>query len=83
MDCKNCGHTCAREEAHNGLAMLYGPWGCPSCGWSEDPRFDFSDGRSRERYGGTYDQYGMWLPPAMEHQRRQPFGTPEQLKGDW
>lgn len=37
--CPNCGDDCNRDSAHNGLAMLYGPWGC-SCGWSEDDYYN-------------------------------------------
>jgi len=39
MLCPRCGNECRRDEVHNGLAWLYGPWGC-SCGWSEDERYD-------------------------------------------
>ena len=39
MTCPNCGDDCSRDEVHNGVAMLYGPWGC-SCGWSEDPFYN-------------------------------------------
>ena len=43
--------------------MLYGPWGCPNCSWSEDPEYDFSDGRSKvDEKGGVMDQYGGYYP---------------------
>jgi len=53
-----CGRNCSREEAHNGLAMLYGPWGC-YCGWSEDGRYDRSAGQAGIVDGGIIDQWGM------------------------
>lgn len=47
MDCPKCGKQCGRDEVHNGVAMLYGPWGC-MCGWSEWEEYDMSEGqRSR------------------------------------
>jgi len=35
MQCPRCNGKCRRDEVHNGLAWLYGPWGCFDCGWSE------------------------------------------------
>jgi hypothetical protein len=38
MKCERCGHDCDRDSVHNGVCMLYGPWGCPNCKWREgDP----------------------------------------------
>lgn len=53
MDCPICGRECNRDEVHNGVMMLYGPWGC-QCGWSEweeycdnpDPSIDSMGGGS-------------------------------------
>lgn len=51
MDCPRCGDEAMRDEIHNGLAWLYGPWGC-HCGWSEDERYcDSSDPRV-DPFGG-------------------------------
>lgn len=44
--CPKCGEECERDEVHVGVGMIYGPWGCPSCCWSEDPRYDSSEGPS-------------------------------------
>lgn len=38
MNCPRCNCECGRDEVHNGITMLYGPYGC-SCGWSEDNRY--------------------------------------------
>lgn len=58
FNCPKCGRRCGREEAHNGIAMLYGPWGC-YCGWSEDSQYDRSAGQSGIVDGGIIDQWGM------------------------
>lgn len=61
--CPKCGELCGRDEVHNGIAMIYGPWGCV-CGWSEWPEYDLSSGRSPMTPGGIIDQYGGLLPLA-------------------
>lgn len=59
--CPACGRDdLRRDEVHNGVAMLYGPWGCP-CGWSEDSRFDCRNGPI-ETDRGTIDQFGGLTP---------------------
>lgn len=45
QDCPKCGDECWRNEVDVGLGIIYGPWGCSSCGWSEHPDYDRSDGR--------------------------------------
>lgn len=59
MDCPKCGSACCREEAHNGVMPIYGPYGCV-CGWSEWPEYDLSEGQSPRYEDGTFDQYGSW-----------------------
>ena len=61
MDCPKCGSTCGRDEVHNGVGFMYGPFGC-QCGWSEWPEYDISNGRSAERHGGTIDPRGGFTP---------------------
>lgn len=46
-DCPKCGEEVYRESADVGVGVIYGPWGCMMCGWSEDPRFDSSEGESK------------------------------------
>lgn len=44
--CPKCGSDdLYREEADIGIGTIYGPCGC-SCGWSEWPEYDASDGPS-------------------------------------
>lgn len=42
MTCPKCAQECARDEVHNGVGMMYGPWGC-YCGWSEDSDYNSSE----------------------------------------
>jgi len=60
MKCPKCGYECERESVDVGVGIINGPYGCPNCGWSEDPKYDLSEGQSRERNGGIIDQYGGW-----------------------
>jgi len=48
MDCPKCGYDCYRDEVDVGVGIMYGPYGC-MCGWSEDPRYDSSEGESDEQ----------------------------------
>lgn len=63
MKCPKCGSHCNRDEVHNGVAMLYGPWGC-FCGWSEDSRYDLSGGQPRRLRDGVIDSQGGFTPLA-------------------
>lgn len=62
--CPKCGEDCSRDEVHNGVCVLYGPWGCPGCGWSSDPEYDHSDknggacAAQAEHPGWYVDQWG-------------------------
>lgn len=38
MTCPTCGEECDRDEVNVGVGIIYGPWGCHSCGWSEYDR---------------------------------------------
>jgi hypothetical protein len=44
MKCENCGGECYRDEVDIGVGYVYGPYGCPSCGWSESTMYDRSQG---------------------------------------
>ena len=57
--CPRCGEKCKRDSVHNGLAMLYGPWGC-TCGWSEYEEYDQS--RVKQPESGFIDQWGGFTP---------------------
>jgi hypothetical protein len=65
MRCPKCNTECARNAVHDGVAMLYGPWGCPGCAWSEWAEYDLSTGKDpRDERGGMIDQYGGYHPPG-------------------
>lgn len=51
MICPRCGSECGRDEVHNGVTMLYGPYGC-SCGWSEDDRYSDNPDPHIDSMGG-------------------------------
>lgn len=66
MICPKCAcDECHREEADVGVGVIYGPWGCPRCGWSEGEEYDLSTGRDPvDGRGGVLDQYGNYHPPG-------------------
>lgn len=64
MDCPKCGDSCWRDSADVGVGIIYGPFGCPSCGWSEWSKYDRSGGESPTNIteaGGdrVTDQFGV------------------------
>lgn len=64
MECPKCGHDCARDSCHNGIAVIYGPWGC-FCGWSEDSRYDRSQGEceaQKDMPNHSVNQWGIATP---------------------
>lgn len=64
--CPSCGGSdLRRDEVHNGVCMLYGPFGCADCGWSEDSRYDCQDGPIENEWG-TINQYGNLFPRCEE-----------------
>ena len=56
MDCPKCGNRCDRDEVDVEVGVIYGPYGCYNCGWSEDSRYDSSEGESiaQKEYGNDY-----------------------------
>lgn len=64
--CEKCGETeLWRDSVDVGVGTIYGPWGCPRCGWSEDDEYDLSEGRSPvDEKGGAIDQFGGYHPPG-------------------
>jgi hypothetical protein len=53
-----------REDVDIGVGILYGPWGCPGCGWSEDSEYDLTIQNPVDDKGGAIDQYGGYHPPG-------------------
>jgi hypothetical protein len=61
VKCLNCGMDCDRDEVDVGVGVIYGPYGCNSCGWSEAPEYDSSNGPSpkqQENPGYIVDPQG-------------------------
>lgn len=55
--CPKCGEDCHRESADVGVGVIYGPWGCPACGWSSDSEYDRSGGPSPAQLRGDGSRY--------------------------
>lgn len=64
MNCPICGSECDRDSVHNGVMMIYGPWGC-CCGWSEDDQHNRHI-TNPETENGFYDQYGGFTKTKRE-----------------
>lgn len=62
MKCEKCGTDCRRDEVDIGVGIMYGPWGCPDCGWSEQPEYDVSEMLKETEEGYTLDQFGGATP---------------------
>jgi predicted nucleic-acid-binding Zn-ribbon protein len=60
--CPKCGGDCSRDDADIGIGIIYGPWGCGNCGWSENPEYDISEGQKTTEAGGVIDQFGGITP---------------------
>lgn len=55
--CPKCGEECDRESVDVGVGIIYGPWGCPACGWSSSPEYDHSDGKTAPAQADHPDYY--------------------------
>lgn len=79
---------CKCEETHQdsvdiGVGVIYGPLGCPNCGWSEDERYDLSEGKDPvDEKGGAIDQYGGYHPPGSSMARAYRIAREEEKKND-
>ena len=63
--CPKCGEECWRDSADVGVGIIYGPWGCAACGWSESETYDLSEGKDPiDERGGVTDQFGNYYPPG-------------------
>ncbi len=61
-ECPKCGDAVWRDSADVGVGIIYGPAGCPSCGWSEDKQYDMSEGSSKANAEDSErwtDQFGV------------------------
>ena len=64
--CGNCGEDgCWQESVDIGVGVIYGPKGCPVCGWSEDDEYNLAKRESAlDEKGGAIDQWGGYHPPG-------------------
>lgn len=63
--CPGCGEGQVHQDRVDiGVGVIYGPSGCPCCGWSEDPDYDMRNPENRkpDSRGGYKDQYGGYHP---------------------
>lgn len=61
LKCPECSEPCRQDSVDVGVGVIYGPWGCSNCGWSEDPQYDCSEGKlpTHPDYPGRYvDPFG-------------------------
>lgn len=59
--CPKCEGECYRDEVDIGVGIMYGPWGCIECGWSESPEYDRSEGL-KYHDGYLVSQFGHLYP---------------------
>jgi len=63
MKCPNCGsEEVWRDEVDVGVGVIYGPYGCADCGWSESAKYDASEQPLDE----GLDQWGGFTPKPKE-----------------
>jgi hypothetical protein len=76
--CPKCGDECCRDEVDIGVGTIYGPWGCPGCGWSSHPEYDHSGGKTApaqaENPEHYVDQWGGLTPRKTLKERVSRFG---------
>lgn len=61
--CPNCNEPGLwRESVNVGVGVIYGPYGCPNCGWSESREYDQSQGPKLNSDGSPTDQWGGVYP---------------------
>lgn len=51
-----------RDSVDIGVGVIFGPCGCPRCGWSEDSEYDLARGGGVQADGSYLDPYGGKLP---------------------
>ena len=61
--CPNCKNdTLWRESVDVGVGTIYGPYGCASCGYSEDEAYNLASGPKTSEDGSPVDQFGGVYP---------------------
>jgi len=78
VDCPKCGEECDRDSVDVGVGVIHGPYGC-GCGWSEEPRYDASEGESpaqAEMPDWLVDSRGGAIRRSKVEDRLANFGIP-------
>ena len=81
MNCPKCECECFRDSVDVEVGVIYGPYGCPECGWSESPEYDRSEGLSpaQKKYPKYYvDQWGGMTPIQGIIDKCSNFGIPKE-----
>jgi hypothetical protein len=93
--CPKCGGEIWRDAVDVGVGIIYGPYGCNECGWSESEEYDLSMKETAlTEDGGAIDQWGGYHPPGStialayrlaENTDRAPFSLVEvaDVKEPW
>ena len=66
--CPKCGGECWRESVDVGVGVIYGPLGCPDCGWSEYAEYDNSEETQYTEAGYYADQWGCVHPMIRKNE---------------
>ena len=82
MNCPKCNSECDRDEVDIDVAVQCGPYGCPSCGWSEWPEYDCSEGASPKQQANPewyVDQWGGMQRISAIAASAERFGIPREV----
>jgi len=62
--CPHCGEQAQQDSVDVGVGVIFGPWGCSACGWSESEDYDGEFGGGVQVDGGYLDPMGNLYPAA-------------------
>jgi hypothetical protein len=76
--CPKCGTNC--DSVDVGVGIMYGPYGCPGCGWSEDSEYDLSEGKDLPL--GLIEHMQAAPAPLDPGEENDPYGLMKADAGD-
>lgn len=62
--CPRCGEETYQDSVDVGVGVIFGPWGCTACAWSEDEAYDGQFGGGVQENGSYLDPMGNLYPAA-------------------